>query len=55
MYQNKLTTSSTCHQLVLSQQDCKMGSCKNKDSINVNIQRCAKSEANIQTKIPISN
>ena len=49
MCQNKLTTSSTCHQLVLSQQDYKMGPCKNKDSTNVNTQRFAKSQADIQT------
>ena len=28
---------------------------KNKDSTNVNIQRCAKSQTNIQIQIPISN
>ena len=48
-------TNSTCHQLVLNQQDCRIGPCKNKDSTNINIQRCAKSQTNIQTQIPISN
>ena len=37
MYPNKLTTSSSCHQFVLSQQDCRVGPCKNKNSTNVNI------------------
>ena len=55
MCQNKLTTSSTCHQLVLSQQDYKMSSCKNKDSTIVNIKKRAKFQTNIQIQIPISN
>ena len=54
MYPNKLT-SSTCHQFVLSQQDCRVGPCKNKNSTNVNIQRYTKSQTNIQTQITISN
>ena len=55
MYPNKLTTSSTCHQFVLSQQDYKIGPCKNKNNTNGNIQRCIKFQTNIQTQIPISN
>ena len=35
---------SACHKLVLSQHNCKIGSCKNKNSSNVNIQRCTKSK-----------
>ena len=48
MYPNKLTTSSTYHQFVLSQQDCKMSPCKNKNSTNVNIQKCVESKIIIQ-------
>ena len=55
MYSNKLTINSTCDQFVLGQQGCRVGPCKNKNSINVNIQRCTKSQTNIQTQIPISN
>ena len=31
MYPNKLTISSTCHQFVLSQQDCRVGPCKKQE------------------------
>ena len=55
MYSNKLTINSTCDQFVLGQQGCRVSPCKNKNSINVNIQRCTKSQTNIQTQIPISN
>ena len=48
MYSNKLTTSSTCYQFVLSQQDCKMSSYKNKNSTNVNIKKCVESKIIIQ-------
>ena len=37
MYPNKLTTSSTYHQFVLSQPDSRMSQCKSKNSANVNI------------------
>ena len=52
MYPNKhrflpITFScSMCHKSVLSQQNYKMDSC-NKNSTNVNIQKCIKSKTNI--------
>ena len=46
---------STCHKFVLSQQDCKMGPCKNKNNPNVNIQKCTKSKTNIRAQIETSN
>ena len=46
---------STCHKLVLSQQNCRMGLCKNKNSPNVNIKKCTKSKTNIQAQIQTSN
>ena len=42
---------STCHKFILNQQNCKIGPCKNKNSPNVNIQRCTKSQTNIQKYI----
>ena len=48
MYPNKLITSYACHQFVLSQQHCKVGPCKNKNSTNVNIQKYIKSKIIIQ-------
>ena len=48
MYPNKLTTSSTCHQFVLNQQDCRVGPCKNKNNTYVNIQKYVESKIIIQ-------
>ena len=33
---------STCYKFVISQQNCRMGPCKNKNSPNVNIQKMYK-------------
>ena len=55
MYPNKLTTSSTCHKFVLSQQDCKTGPCKNKNNTNVNIQKYVESKIIIQAQIQTPN
>ena len=55
MNSNKLTTSSTCYQFVLNQQDCGMGPCKNKNNTNVNIQKCVESKIIIQTQIQTLN
>ena len=46
---------STCHKFVLSQQDWKMGPCKNKNSSNVNIQKYVESTIIIQAQIQTSN
>ena len=46
---------STCHQFVLSQQDCRMSPCKNKNSTNVNIQKYVESKIIIQAQIQTSN
>ena len=48
MYTNKLTTNSTCHKFALTQQDCRIGPCKNKNSVNVTIQKYVESKIIIQ-------
>ena len=40
---------STCHKFVFSQQNSRMGPCKNKNNPNVNVHKCTKSKTNIQT------
>ena len=46
---------STYHKFVLSQQDYRMGPCKNKNSTNVNIQKYVESKIIIQAQIQTSN
>ena len=46
---------STCHESVPSQQNCKMGPCKDKNSQNVNIQKYVEYKIIIQTQIQTSN
>ena len=48
MYPNKLSTSLTCHQFVLNQQNCRVGSCKNKNNTNINIKKYVESKIIIQ-------
>ena len=46
---------STSHKFVLNQHNCRMNPCKNKNSSNVNIQKCTKSKTNIQAQIKTLN
>ena len=48
MYPNKLIVSSTCHQFVLSHQDCRVDPCKNKNNTNINIKKYVESKIIIQ-------
>ena len=46
---------STCYKFVFSQQNCRMSSCKNKNSSNINIKKYTKCKTNIQTQVQASN
>ena len=46
---------STCYKFVLSQQDCKMDPCKNKNNSCVNIQKYVESKIIIQAQIQTLN
>ena len=45
---------STCHEFVLSQQNCRIYPCKNKNSANINIQKYVEFKIIIQAKIQTS-